>query len=120
MQPNLRCISGPALTFSVVTTLFNISATGTQIRSSMSSSQLQRPLRVLDPMLTCKKRRSVGDIPHDSSHSPSSQTKSFSHSPQSNATFSGFSISANGNPTSSPPKDLSLNEWECYHSQHLA
>lgn len=58
-----------------------------------------------------KKRRSVGDIPHDSSsHSPSSQAMGSSHSPpqssnHSNNTSSGFSNSANGNPTSFfPPK----------------
>ena len=45
-----------------------------------------------------KKRRSVGDIPHNSSQSTPSQTVS-SHS-QSNAPSAGFSTSANGNPTS--------------------
>lgn len=45
-----------------------------------------------------KKRRSVGDIPHNSSQSTPSQAVS-SHS-QSNAPSAGFSTSANGNPTS--------------------
>lgn len=51
-----------------------------------------------------KKRRSVGDIPHNSSQSTHSQAVSPFHS-QSNPTPAGFSISANGNPTSFfPPK----------------
>ena len=43
-----------------------------------------------------KKRRSVGDIPHNSS----THSQAVSSHSQSNATSAGFSISANGNPTS--------------------
>ena len=46
-----------------------------------------------------KKRRSVGDIPYNSSQSTNSQAVSSSYS-QSNSTAAGFSNSANGNPTS--------------------